>query len=153
MENRKKIDSRLGEMSVDITKEIFFPQGLIGFEDFKRFTLVEFHKETPFLLLQSMEEASFGLVVTDPLLFLPDYQPQITPVERRILGKNVSDLLVLVSITIPTGQPEQTTLNLFGPILIDNEKKIALQSPQNDCPFGGRVLLSEVGGKVKNKKQ
>ena len=120
MENRVKIDSRLGRVSIDANKVIFFPQGLIGFEELKRFSLVEFKKKSPFLLLQSMEQAHFGLVVTDPHIFLPDYAPRLTPVEKKILRKDVSELLILVSVT-----------------------KIALQSPQNDSPFGGKVLLSE----------
>ncbi len=143
MENRVKIDSRLGRVSIDANKVIFFPQGLIGFEELKRFSLVEFKKKSPFLLLQSMEQAHFGLVVTDPHIFLPDYAPRLTPVEKKILRKDVSELLILVSVTIPAGQPEQTALNLSGPVFINNEKKIALQSPQNDSPFEGKVLLSE----------
>ncbi len=143
MDNTRKIDSRLGRVSIDTKKEIFFPQGLIGFEGLKRFSLVEVRRKSPFLLLQSMEKSHFGLVVTDPHLFLPDYTPRLSPVEKKILRKDMSELLVLVTVTIPAGHPEQTALNLSGPVIIDNETKRGLQSPQNDCPFGGQILLSD----------
>jgi flagellar assembly factor FliW len=54
---------------------------------------------------------------------------------------------VLVSVSIPPGQPDRTALNLTGPIAVNSEARIGLQIPQVDGTYGSQVLLGELGGK------
>ncbi len=58
----------------------------------------------------------------------------------------MSDLFILVSVTVPKGDPEGCTLNLTGPICVNVQERLGLQSPQTDLPYPSRVLLRDLDG-------
>ena len=125
------IQSRLGEREVRLDKVIHFPRGIIGFESAHEFTLLQIQESAPLLVLQSLEDPSLGLLVADPFSFLPDYSLDISDAEQQILqAQGVQDLAVLVTATIPPGKPEETALNLLGPIVLNHRARIGLQVPQ-----------------------
>ena len=127
----KVIHSRLGEREVDLNKVILFPRGLIGYEDMREFTLLQIREGAPLLVLQSMENPGLGLLVADPFVFLPDYNLRIGDAEHRTLkAESAADLAVLVTASIPPGKPEETALNLLGPILINHHARLGMQVPQ-----------------------
>lgn len=135
MEKSQKIivETRLGSQTIDPEKVITFPRGLIGFENQKEFTLIKVREDSPFLLLQSLNDSTLGLLVTDPYLFLDTYQFIISDAEQRLLQiQSVKELAVVVTVTIPHGNPELTTLNLTGPIFVNHEKRIGIQVPQSN---------------------
>lgn len=131
----KGVITRLGERFIDMDKVIHFPKGLMGLEDKRHFTLLQIRSDTPFLLLQSLDDPDLGLLVTDPYSFLDDYKVKIGDAEQSLLqAKKGEEVAVLVTVAIPRGKPEKTTLNLMGPILINHEARIGLQVPQPDVP-------------------
>lgn len=88
-----------------------------------------------------------GMMLADPFSFLPDYEIRLAAVEERILKvSNVRDLIILVSVTVPKGDPEGSTLNLTGPICVNVQRRLGLQSPQTDLAFPSRILLRDLGG-------
>jgi len=128
MPSLKKIDSRLGAVEIDPQKIIFFSRGLIGFDYYRFFVLLQIKENSPFLLLQSTEDPDFGLIVTDPFAFYPQFEFEVSKEELKVLQvKTIDQLSVLVTVTIPAGQPENTTLNLSGPILINNKQRLGMQ--------------------------
>ncbi len=143
------IQTRLGEQSIDESKIIYFPKGIIGFEDMHEFTLLQINEDAPMLILQSISEPSLGLLVADPYSFLPDYSLKVGDAEQKLLClESPADATVLVTVTIPHGKPHLTSLNLTGPILINAHKKIGLQVPQSDAQ-PSHVMLE----KLMNKSQ
>ena len=48
------IQTRLGERSVDQSRVITFPKGLIGFENRRDFALLQIRDDSPFMLLQCL---------------------------------------------------------------------------------------------------
>ena len=138
-----EIDSRLGRRSVDTDKVLYFPRGLAGFEGLHEFTLLQIRPEGPLLLLQSMDNPTVGLLVADPFSFIPDYQIKVSDAEQKLLCvKNPGQVAVLVTVSIPAGKPEETKLNLTGPILLNHEARIGLQVPQSEGP--SQVTLSSL---------
>ncbi len=128
-----EILTRLGKQYVNPDKVIYFPRGLMGFEGLHEFTLLEIRPGAPFLLLQSMDEPKVGLLVADPFSFIPHYTLNVTSAEQRLLrAKDIAQLAVLVTASIPPGKPELTALNLIGPILLNHEARIGIQVPQTD---------------------
>jgi flagellar assembly factor FliW len=144
------VKSRLGEVEVTPDRLVNFPRGLIGFERHHEFTLLQLgEEESAFMLLQSTEDEALGFLVADPFAFLDDYEVRISDQEQKILQvENIRQLAVMVTVSIPPGKPEQTTLNLSGPILINTDKKIGLQAPQTDpkLPTHAKFDLSEIEG-------
>ena len=136
------IESRLGPREVRLDRVIHFPRGIIGFEDMREFTLLQIREDAPLLVLQSMEVPTLGLLVADPFAFLPDYNLRISDAEQHLLrAKSAADLAVLVTATIPPGKPEETALNLLGPILINHQERLGLQAPQMEGDQPPKVFV------------
>ncbi|MEG2139895.1 MAG: flagellar assembly protein FliW, partial [Bilophila sp.] len=113
MARSKELDvtTRLGDQSIDRSKVIHFPHGLKGLEHLREFTLMQINENTPFLLLQSLEDPGLGLLVTDPYGFVTDYKIKISDAEQFLLNiTNAGQVAVLVTVSIPNGKPEKTTL-------------------------------------------
>lgn len=126
-------ETRLGLRQIDPAKVVEFPKGLIGYEDKHRFTLLKIRDDSPFLVLQSLDDPSLGLLVSDPYNFTDDYSVQISDAEQELLQvKSAKEVSILVTASIPHGRPDHTSLNLLGPILINHEARIGLQVPQTD---------------------
>ncbi len=131
--NEVEIQTRLGARIVDTDKVIYFPRGLAGFEGLHEFILLQIRPEAPFLVLQSMDNATVGLLVADPYTFMEDYKVKVGDAEQKLLRlKGAEEVAVLVTVSIPEGKPQETNLNLVGPILINHEKRVGLQIPQAD---------------------
>ena len=131
--NTVRAQTRLGMLNIDLSKELFFPRGLMGFEEHHRFTLLKIRGEAPFLILQSLDDPKLGFLVGDPYAFLPEYRIRIGDAEQKMLqASDTSPLAVLVTVSIPHGQPENTSLNLTGPIIINHEARVGLQILQAD---------------------
>ena len=130
------IQSRIGKLSVAPDRVLRFPRGLIGFEHEREFTLVQLREDSPFLILQSMNDPRLGLLVADPYSFLKDYDVVVGEAERKLLHiDNIRQVLVLVTVSIPHGRPEETTLNLTGPVVINLQAHVGLQVPQTDPKY------------------
>lgn len=143
MAETREVDTRLGWQTVDLSKVIHFPRGIIGYEDRKHFTLLQIRPDAPFLVLQSMDEPTLGLLVADPYGFVPDYTIKVGDAEQKLLKiSNREELAVLVTVAIPPGKPEQTVLSFTGPILINQAGKIGIQAPQTDLKGPGKILLN-----------
>ncbi|MDR1489487.1 MAG: flagellar assembly protein FliW [Desulfovibrio sp.] len=140
------IDSRLGRREVMLDKVITFPRGLIGFEGLREFTLLQIRENAPLLFLQSLENARLGLLVADPFAFIPNYSLTVGDAEQEILrAEKPDDISVLVTASIPPGKPEQTALNMLGPILINHRARIGLQAPQTETGMPAKVYIGALG--------
>ena len=138
----KIIESRLGKREIRVDKIIRFPRGIIGFEDVHEFILLQIRENAPLLVLQSLEKPTLGLLVADPFVFISDYTLHIGDAEQKLLQADSADeLAVLVTATIPPGKPEETALNLLGPILINHRAHLGLQVPQTDMDGPARVFI------------
>ncbi|WBF69099.1 flagellar assembly protein FliW [Desulfovibrio subterraneus] len=141
-QNEKIVQTRLGKQVVSLDKIIYFPRGIMGFEDKHEFTLLQLKDGSPFLVLQSMDDPRLGLLVADPYSFLEDYPIRVGEAEQKLLRlQNIRQVAVLVTVSIPKGEPEKTALNLTGPILINHQAKLGLQVPQVDGKFPNQVYL------------
>jgi flagellar assembly factor FliW len=130
------IQSRIGKLSVPAERILHFPRGIIGFENEREFTLVKIKEDSPFLILQSMDDPRLGLMVVDPYSFIQDYDVVVGDAERKLLRiENIRQVMVLVTVAIPPGKPENTTLNLTGPVVINMQARIGLQVPQTDVKY------------------
>lgn len=143
-QHEKVIPTRLGPQSITMDKVLYFPRGLIGLERLYEFTLLQVREDSPFLILQSLDDPSVGLLVADPYSFTSDYEIKVGDAERKILRlSNIRQVAVLVTVSIPPNKPEETALNLTGPILVNYEAKVGLQVPQIDTKFASHLYLHQ----------
>ena len=127
------IDTRLGQRSIDMDKVVRFPRGLAGFETERDFILLQIRPEAPLLILQSVHTPQVGLLVADPYSFLDhSYAQVLGPAERQLLQlADPAEAVLLVTVSIPVGVPEQAALNLTGPIFINHKVRLGVQAPQS----------------------
>lgn len=120
-----------GSIEVDERQRITFPKGLLGFEKFRDYILLDAERQ-PFYWLQSLDVERVAFVLVNPFLFRSDYELDIDDSELSEIGiKNPDDALIFTIVTIPTdGSP--MTANLQGPIVINKEGRLARQSVLSD---------------------
>lgn len=106
-------------------KKIHFPKGLIGLENYRDFSFSALPEQPQFWLLQSLEDEHFGLVITNPFWFLPDYEFQLEEGQADRIG-DLSKLEVFVTINVAV-TPEKITANLMGPIVLNQQTGIGFQ--------------------------
>jgi flagellar assembly factor FliW len=126
-----KINTRIfGEVEVSDDKIITFDNGIIGFPDLKRFTLLHDEEKgtnAGIRFLQSIEEPTFAMPVMDPLIVKPDYDPEVDDELLNSVGELTGEnILVLVTVTVPSDLTKMT-INLQGPIVINVDEKKACQ--------------------------
>jgi flagellar assembly factor FliW len=126
-----KINTRIfGEVEVSDDKIITFDNGIIGFPDLKRFTLLHDEEKgtnAGIRFLQSIEEPTFAMPVMDPLIVKPDYDPEVDDELLKSVGELTGEnILVLVTVTVPSDLTKMT-INLQGPIVINVDEKKACQ--------------------------
>ena len=120
-----------GEIEIDKDKVITFDRGIIGFDEFKQFTIVydaQKDAQSSTMWLQSLDEVSLALPVIKPELIFEKYDPIVEDELINSLGENIKDaeLLVLVTLTV-TQDIKEMTCNLKAPIIINVETMSGVQ--------------------------
>ena len=116
-----------GEINVDERQKIYFPFGILGFENLKYYVLLDAVQQ-PFYWLQSMDVVEIAFVLINPRIFRPDYSLEVNREELEEIGiTSDEDILDLTIVTIPEN-PTDMTANLQGPIIINRNAKIGRQS-------------------------
>ncbi|MEI8040419.1 MAG: flagellar assembly protein FliW [Verrucomicrobiota bacterium] len=120
---------------VQAENTISMPMGLLGFERIKEYLLLADPAEEPFLWLQVSREENLAFLVVAPQPLVPSYKPEISPEDAAFLGLTSADDAALLSIVTVRG-PNQVTLNLKGPIVLNRCTLVAKQViPVNAAEF------------------
>ena len=118
-----KLKTRVfGEIDIDDEKIITFENGIIGFPDLKRFTLIfNEEKKGGISWMQSLDEPVVALPVMNPLAIKEDEL-------LKPLGEMTPEnTFVLVTVTVPE-DIKKITVNLKAPIVINVAERKAAQS-------------------------
>ena len=120
--------SRFGPVEVDQQRVISFNRGILGFPKYKNYVLIQPEADSTFYWLQSVEAADLAFVVTDPLLFVPDYQIPLREETRQDIGlKEGADLAEANILVIVNKVGDMLTANLQGPLVIHAVTRAAAQ--------------------------
>ena len=123
-----------GRLTAPANRIITFPSGLAGFPAEHRYALLHDYLESPFYCLQCVDNPSVAFLVADPALLVPDYRPKNGAAALKELNaQSPEDLQVLVTLTIPPGRPQEMTINLMSPLLINPKlglgKQVVIDKP------------------------
>jgi len=117
--------SRFGTVDVSEDRVITFPKGLLGFGSHRRFCLLQPNDDACFFWLQSADDPELAFVITDPNLFIREYQVPIRSEQMEDLRlEKLEDAQVFV---IVNKVGERLTGNLQGPLVVNTIKKVAEQ--------------------------
>ena len=119
--------SRFGEVAVDDSAAISFPEGLLGFPQARLFVIFDGPEGTPFKWLQAVDHPALAFVICDPLLFKPDYRIAAADGDLAVLHLDKPDDVVVCAIlTIPV-DPWRMTANLLGPVVFNAARRVGKQ--------------------------
>jgi len=117
--------TRFGTVRVDPDRIITFRRGLLGFPDWTRYALLQMGEENYFFWLQCVEEPSLAFVITEPGLFLKEYE---VPFKEEMRAE--------LELTDPSGGQvfvicnkvgDVITGNLLGPLIVNTANRLAQQ--------------------------
>ena len=129
---------RFGKMEVSEERVVTFPEGLLGFRDFRRYFFHQPSDSATLLWMQSVDLPALAFVVTDPRAFKPDYKVSVTAAQLEPL--EITDpeaAAVWVILTIPD-DPSKMTANLQGPLIVNPDKRL-----------GAQIVINEEGATTK----
>ncbi|MBI5682833.1 MAG: flagellar assembly protein FliW [Deltaproteobacteria bacterium] len=122
-----------GDIGVEADKIITFSCGLLGFPDMKRFIVMEYEKDIPFMCLQAVDEPCIAFIVIDPVLANKDYHIAVKEKEVAALGEPDSEnLIVFVIVSISKDTPSKATANLRAPLIVNLSSRTGRQIVLDD---------------------
>lgn len=120
--------TRFGTLEFDLQDELILEGGLVGLPDLQRFVLLQAKPGSPFSWLQSLDDPSMAFLVAEAERYVPGFEQRVA----RRCGE-LEEALVLATASIPRGRPQDTTLNLSGPIVFDaasrKGRQLVLEDP------------------------
>jgi len=119
--------TRFGDIEVDDSNVITVLGGIIGFENYYRFVILDFLKDSQFRWLQSLNDPEVAFVICDPWYFFKDYNFELSDENQNELEIESLDDIVAVAISTIPADITKTTLNLISPIIINLKKMIGKQ--------------------------
>ena len=127
--------AKFGEIEIDESRIFDFVLPIIGFDELKKFVILDPSPDTLFKWLQSIEEPSLAFPVISVASLDYDYSIDLTDgVVKALDIKNLESVLVMNVTSIPQDNPRGTTINLLAPIIFNVDNLTA-----------GQVVLSGSG--------
>ena len=118
----------IGSVEVSQDQQIYIPDGILGFEDLKKFVIVKDDELAPFHWLLSEEDASVSFVIVSPYVVYGDlYKIGLAESDRDVLDlapEDETEMYVLVSLS---DEPHRITANLKGPVVVNTQNRVAKQ--------------------------
>ncbi len=119
--------TRFGQIRITKEDVIDFPEGLLGFNQLRRFVLLDDPTDEIFAWLQSCEDPAIAFPVLEPELFAAEYSVNLTRHDLQVLQlKSAEGTRYFCIITIPD-DPTQMTANLKAPVVINVKERVAAQ--------------------------
>ena len=126
---------RFGEIEIDEGRIFDFVLPIIGFDNLKKFIIIEPSKDSLFKWLQSVEDTALAFPIISVATLNFDYSIDLPDnVVDTLEISSVENLLVMNITSIPQDAPKGTTINLLAPLIFNVANQKA-----------GQVVLSGSG--------
>jgi flagellar assembly factor FliW len=145
--------SRFGEINYNSNEIITLNEGLFGLENYTRYLILRPLESKPFLWLQSLDNPSIALPVIPADFLIPDYQIELSPELKVELQADKNVKLEIYCIVYLEVKPQDTTVNLLTPVIINPAKGLARQVTVEKEPHTSRHNLFEFLAKAKSTGQ
>jgi flagellar assembly factor FliW len=135
MTARRGSEARSEPPVIDEIPVITMVEPMPGFPDLTGFTLIRLDDEGVLCALRSVDDADLRFLVVPPLLFFPDYAPEIDDATVSALGiESADDVLTLVVVN-PGDSAANATANLLAPVVVNTVTRQGCQVVLNaDLP-------------------
>ena len=145
--------ARFGDIEILDEEIIEFADGLLGFEEFHQFVILNTEEGSPFRWMQSVDDGDLAFVIIEPLAFMFAYDLEIDDVDAaRIELEVVEDAALFAIVTIPENAQEMTA-NLQGPLVINAKTRKGRQIISNNPKHPVKAKILEEMEKRAHKLQ
>ena len=128
-----------GTINYEEDEIIIFENGVPGFNNLKKFIIKEI-EDSPFSLLQSLEDGEVGFILISPFSVYEDYEIKLNDEIINSLSINSSEEILLYSIVTLNSKLEEITANLKAPIVLNIKLK-----------KGQQYIIDQIKYKIKEK--
>ena len=126
---------RFGEIEIEQERIFEFALPIIGFNELKKFVIVDINQDGLFKWLQSTEDPALAFPIVSVFSLNIDYTIDLPDnIVETLKITNVDSLLVMNIASIPQDNPQGSTLNLLAPLIFNLENYLA-----------GQIILSGSG--------
>lgn len=116
-----------GDVEINDDEIFVFPEGILGFEDSRKFVLLDVPKNDLFKILQDVERKYVSFIIAVPWGIQGGYDINIPDEELlRIQIQRKEQILVMNIVTMPE-VIEKSTINLLAPLVMNNETRLGRQ--------------------------
>ena len=134
---------QLGQVEVNPDQIVDFPYGVPGFEQERRFLLLEKPSLGPIVFLQCVDAPELCFFTAPVTAIDPDYQLAVTPEDLRVIGwdhdrqPNISDELICLAV-LAAPENGQWAANLLAPIIVEPRNRRGVQAVRADSRYSHR---------------
>ncbi len=133
--------TRFGKVQIAQEDVINFSEGILGFNDLRRFVILDDPNDEIFAWLQSCEMPDVAFPVLEPEIFQEGYKPVLTKLDNESLKLEAGQQPRAIAIITIPDDPTQMTANLKAPILVNVKQRIARQCVLQDNSLQIRELI------------
>jgi flagellar assembly factor FliW len=119
--------TRFGDIEIPDETVLTLPAGMIGFPDLNRYAILKQREDSVFMWLHSLDEPSLAFPVVLPWVFYWDYEVQLSDEDMRLLDVERADQISIYCVVRVTANVREATINLFSPVVVNNQERTARQ--------------------------
>ena len=112
-----------GKMTYEENEIIYFEKGVPGFDGLKKYIIKEVDEESPFKIMQSIEDVELGFIIISPFAVKEDYEIKLSQEIIENLNIQKQSEVLLYSIVKLDSKIENITANLKAPLVINIKDK------------------------------
>jgi flagellar assembly factor FliW len=120
---------------------IMFPNGILGFEELRAFTIIQKQKDQATVYwLQSEENPLIAFPLVDPANYGLTFSFDLTDAEQALLQSNSpEEIEVFLILAKDTEAKQGIQANIGGPIVINKVKRLGMQKVLYQVNFTGKI--------------
>jgi len=140
-----------GEMDIEKSKVIQFPNGLPGFNDETEFILLDLPDNPLFQVLQSVKTEHIAFISANPHAIYQHYSFQLEgSILEQLHIKEEKEVIVLSIVTLK--KPfDKSTLNLKAPVIINARTMLGKQYILNTDVYSSTAPINPASGESEVK--
>lgn len=135
--------TRFGVIQVDEKSIITFTQPIIGFQEFRRYVILDGPPDSNLLWLQSTDSGDLAFILIDPRVVVPDYAFKIGDHELAELAVTTPAELDVFTLVVVPNDPTQIRTNLKAPLLVNPKQRLAKQTILDKSSYPVQFLLAQ----------
>ena len=119
--------TRFGKVEIDESIVLEFESGMIGFPEHRRYVILKQRDDSVFMWLHSVDDGGLAFPIVLPWVFHWDYEVKLSDEDMAAIGVERADQISIYCVVSVGADVRKATINLFSPIVVNNDDRRARQ--------------------------